>query len=125
MAITMVPGRVPGEARDVPWVAWTTVASVALLAVIARIVSLGHMHALAVVHGEGRVASALIRLSVDGMIVAASMSLLLESRLGGRGGVLPWVLLVIGAAASLGANVLAAEPSLAGRVIAAWPSFAL
>jgi hypothetical protein len=93
--------------------------------VIAAVVSYGHMHSLALRHGEGAWASALIPLSVDGMIVAASMSLLLDSRLGHRGGVLPWALLIIGAAASLGANIAVAEPSLTGRVIAAWPSFAL
>ena len=38
-------------------------------------------------------------------------------------GVLPWALLIIGALASLAANIAAAEPTLAGRVIAAWPSF--
>jgi hypothetical protein len=70
----------------------TTTASVTLLAVIAAVVSYGHMHALVLAHGEGPWASALIPLSVDGMIVASSMSLLLNSRLGGRGGVLPWVL---------------------------------
>jgi len=43
----------------------------------------------------------------------------------GRGGVLPWVLLVMGSVASLAANVAVAEPSVTGRVIAAWPSFAL
>jgi hypothetical protein len=103
----------------------TTTASVALLAGIAALVSYGHMHALAMQHGEGRLASALIPLSVDGMIVASSMSLLLDSRLGRRGGVLPWTLLIIGAAASLAANIAVAEPTLLGRVIAAWPSFAL
>jgi hypothetical protein len=102
-----------------------TTASVTLLAVIAAVVSYGHMHALVLAHGEGSWASALIPLSVDGMIVASSMSLLLDSRLGGRGGVLPWVLLITGALASLGANIAVAEPTVAGRVIAAWPSFAL
>lgn len=111
----------PGQA----WIQAATTASVILLAVIAAVVSYGHMHALALRHGEGAWASALIPLSVDGMIVAASMSLLLDSRLGHRGGALPWALLIIGAAASLGANIAVAEPSLAGRVIAAWPSFAL
>src|ERR1700726_2507455 len=111
----------PGQA----WIQATTTASVIVLAVIAAVVSYGHMHALALRHGEGTWASALIPLSVDGMIVAASMSLLLDSRLGHRGGVLPWVLLIAGAAASLGANVAVAEPTLTGRVIAAWPSFAL
>jgi hypothetical protein len=103
----------------------TTTASVALLAGIAALVSYGHMHALAMQHGEGRLASALIPLSVDGMIMASSMSLLLDSRLGRRGAVLPWTLLIIGAAASLAANIAVAEPTLLGRVIAAWPSFAL
>jgi hypothetical protein len=98
---------------------------VVLLAGIAAVVSYGHMHLLALRHGEGGLASALIPLSVDGMIVAASMSLLLDSRLGRHGGVLPWALLIIGALASLGANIVVAEPTAAGRVIAAWPSFAL
>jgi hypothetical protein len=59
------------------------------------------------------------------MIVAASTTLLADSRSGGRGGVLPWALLVAGSVASLAANVAVAEPTPAGRVIAAWPSFAL
>lgn len=56
---------------------------------------------------------------------ASSMALLAESRAGGRGGVLPWALLIIGALASLSANIAVAEPTVTGRVIAAWPSFAL
>jgi hypothetical protein len=64
-------------------------------------------------------------LSVDGMIVAASTTLLSESRSGQRSGALPWVLLAIGSVASLAANVAVAEPTAIGRVIAAWPSFAL
>jgi hypothetical protein len=35
-------------------------------------------------------------MSVDGMIVAASTTLLAESRSGRRGGLLPWTLLVVG-----------------------------
>jgi hypothetical protein len=59
------------------------------------------------------------------MIVAASTTLLADSRSGTRGGVLPWALLVIGSVASMAANVAVAEPTSIGRVIAAWPSFAL
>lgn len=70
-------------------------------------------------------ASALIPLSCDGMIVASSMALLTDSRLGGKGGALPRALLIIGALVSLAANIAVAEPTLIGRVIAAWPSFAL
>jgi Protein of unknown function (DUF2637) len=107
------------------WIRRTTTASVLLLAGIAAVVSYGHMHALALQHDEGAWASALIPLSCDGMIIASSMALLSESRTGARGGFLPWALLIIGALASLAANIAVAEPTVIGRVIAAWPSFAL
>jgi hypothetical protein len=69
--------------------------------------------------------AALTPLSVDGMIVAASTTLLVDSRSGSSGGTLPWALLVVGSVASLAANVAVAEPSLIGRVIAAWPAASL
>jgi hypothetical protein len=96
-----------------------------MLALIAGTVSYLHMHALVALHGQPGWVAALTPLSADGMIVAASTTLLSESRSGSRGGLLPWVLLVIGSVASLAANVAVAEPTLTGRVIAAWPSFAL
>jgi len=71
----------------------------------------------------GWVAS-LTPLSVDRMIVAASTTLLAESRGGSRGDFLPWALLTAGSVASLAANVAVAEPTRTGRLIAAWPSFA-
>ncbi|HET9898922.1 MAG TPA: DUF2637 domain-containing protein [Streptosporangiaceae bacterium] len=107
------------------WIRRTTIGCVTMLALIAGTVSYLHMHALVSLHGQPGWVAALSPLSVDGMIVAASMTLLAESRSGGRGGVLPWGLLVAGSAASLAANVAVAEPSVMGRVIAAWPSFAL
>lgn len=107
------------------WTRWTTTAAVALLALIAGVVSFGHMHELALRAGEERFTAALIPFSVDGMIVASSMSLLVDSRSGRRGGLLPWTLLILGSGASLAANVAAATPTVEGRVIAAWPSFAL
>jgi hypothetical protein len=83
--------------RGQMWIQVATTASVIVLALIAAVVSYGHMHTLALRHGEGQWASALIPLSVDGMIVAASMALLLDSRLGRKGGRLPWALLIVGA----------------------------
>ncbi|WP_405087577.1 DUF2637 domain-containing protein [Microbispora sp. NBC_01389] len=103
----------------------TTIAGVALLALIAAVVSFRHMHELCLRHGEDRLAAVLIPLAVDGLIVVASMSILLANRYGSRGGLLAWSLLVVGSLASLGANVAVAEPSLIGRIIAAWPSLAL
>jgi Protein of unknown function (DUF2637) len=107
------------------WIRWTTTGCVALLALIAGTVSYLHMHGLVALHGQPGWVASLTPLSVDGMIVAASATLLAESRAGRRGAVLPWALLVAGSVASLAANVAVAEPTLIGRVIAAWPSFAL
>ena len=107
------------------WIRRTTTGCVTLLALIAGTVSYLHMHRLVALHGQPGWVAALTPLSVDGMIVAASTTLLAESRAGRRGGALPWSLLVAGSIASLGANVAVAEPDLIGRIIAAWPSFAL
>jgi hypothetical protein len=107
------------------WIRWTTTGCVAMLALIAGTVSYLHMHLLVELHGQPGWVAALTPLSVDGMIVAASTTLLADSRAGERGGVLPWALLVAGSVASLAANVAVAQPTVAGRVIAAWPSFAL
>src|SRR5690348_10565117 len=107
------------------WIRWTTTGCVGLLALTAGTVSYLHMHTLVELHGQPGWVAALTPLSVDGMIVAASTTLLADSRLGGRGGFLPWSLLVAGSAASLAANVTVAEPTMTGRVIAAWPSFSL
>jgi hypothetical protein len=107
------------------WIRQTTTGCVALLALIAGTVSYLHMHLLVELHGQPGWVAALTPLSVDGMIVAASTTLLADSRSGSRGGVLPWALLVVGSAASLAANVAVAQPTATGRIIAAWPSFAL
>jgi hypothetical protein len=96
-----------------------------MLALIAGTVSYLHMHLLVQLHGQPGWVAALTPLSVDGMIVAASTTLLAESRSGGRGGLLSWALLVVGGVASLAANVAVAEPTATGRVVAVWPSFAL
>lgn len=83
------------------------------------------MHLLVELHGQPGWVAALTPLSVDGMIVAASTTLVADSRAGERGSVLPWALLVVGSVASVAANVAVAQPTVVGRVIAAWPSFAL
>lgn len=80
------------------------------------------MHLLVEVHGQPGWVAVLTPLSVDGMIVAASMTLLAQSRSGACGG--PLALLVVGSVASLAANVAVAEPTTTGRVIAARLSFA-
>ncbi|MBB4934741.1 hypothetical protein F4561_005635 [Lipingzhangella halophila] len=107
------------------WSRWTTIAAVLLLATIAAVVSYSHMYDLALRHGEPECRAALFPLSVDGTVVAASMTLLSDARQGRRGGFLPWSLLILGSLASLAANIAVAEPTAWSRIIHAWPSFAL
>ncbi|MGH4013179.1 MAG: DUF2637 domain-containing protein [Pseudonocardiaceae bacterium] len=66
----------------------------------------------------------LIPASVDGLIVAASMVLLVRRRAGLPGGWLAWVALLGGVAASLACNIAAAEPTVTARLLASWPPLA-
>jgi hypothetical protein len=106
----------------------TTVAVLAV-ALVAGVASYDHQRVLAELAGEGWRAY-LLPLSVDGLIVAASMSMLVRRRAGEPAGALAWCALLLGLAASLAANVVAADPELAdpvlvSRVVAAWPPIAL
>jgi hypothetical protein len=101
-----------------------TAASVIVVALVAAAASYEHMRALALDAGEGW-RSWLLPLSVDGMMVAASMAMLSRRRAGQPAGTLAWIALLAGAATSIAANVAAAEPTLTGRAVAAWPPIAL
>jgi hypothetical protein len=110
------------------WIQRTIIGCVALLAMIAGTVSYLHMHLLVELHGQPGWVAALTPLSVDGMIVAASTTLLAESRTGGRGGILPWALLVVGSVARLAANAAVAEPTavrVAGTRSGCWMPIAM
>jgi hypothetical protein len=63
-------------------------------------------------------------LSVDGLLVAASLVIFVRRRAGRRAGRLPWVGLLLGVSASVAANIAAAQPTVLGRVVAAWPPVA-
>jgi hypothetical protein len=58
------------------WIWWTTTGCLALLALIAGTVSYLHMHLLVELHGQPGWVAVLTPFSVDGMIVAASTTLL-------------------------------------------------
>ena len=100
-----------------------TVAAVLLVATVAAIVSFEHMREVADRAGE-QWRAWLLPLSVDGLVVAASMVLLTRHRAGLPGGRLAWSALLGGVGASLAANVAAAEPATTARVVAAWPALA-
>jgi hypothetical protein len=106
------------------WVRRITTASVLAVATVAAVASYEHMRALAHLAGEGW-RSWLLPISVDGLAVAASMTMLVRRRAGQRAGALPWFALLLGLGASLAANVAAADPTVVGRLVAAWPPVGL
>lgn len=115
----------PVTPQPVPrWVQIVTVVAVSVVAAVAAVASYVHMHELATDAGEEWRAH-LIPLSVDGMLVAASMVMLVRRRIGQSAGVLPWVGLVLGLVASLAANVAAADPTPLSWIVSGWPPLAL
>lgn len=107
-----------------PAVRRITTTAVVTVALVAASASYDHQRLLAEMAGEGWRAW-LLPLSVDGLVVAASMSMLVRRRTRRRAGPLAWTALVLGVAVSVTANVAAAEPTLVGRLVAAWPPVAL
>jgi hypothetical protein len=101
----------------------TTVFAVVVVAVIAAVVSYSHMQQLASSAGEDW-RSWLIPLSIDGLVVAASMVLLTRRRTGLPGGPLAWGALGAGVGASLAANMADARPEVTAVLVAGWPAVA-
>jgi hypothetical protein len=95
-----------------------------VVALVAAVVSYEHLRHVAAVAGEGWRAW-LLPLSVDGLLVAASMVMLTRRRQGRPAGALAWGSLLLGIAASVAANVASAEATLVARLVAAWSPVAL
>lgn len=106
------------------WVRRSAVAAVLVVAGVAAVVSYCHMQHLAELSGE-EWRSRLIPLSVDGMLVAATLAIVDRRRVGRPAGWVPWTGLSLGVLASLAANIAAARSDPISRAIAAWPPVAL
>lgn len=104
---------------------WTAGAGVAVVALTAAVISFSHVRQLAIEAGESDLASWLLPISIDGAIAAAVAVILADSRAGRRPAVLTWMLLALGLAGSLAANIASAEPTMVARAVAAWPPVAL
>lgn len=95
------------------------------VAAFAAVVSYSHIYDLGRAHGQAGVAARLLPLSVDGLILAASLVMLLEARGGRSAPVLARVMLGLGVAATVAANVAyGAAHDLADATISAWPAIA-
>ncbi|KAB1160116.1 DUF2637 domain-containing protein [Micromonospora sp. AMSO12t] len=109
----MTPTRL---ARDVSTVA---------VAGIAAWSSWSHMVAVALRFGERPEVAYVLPLSVDGMLVVASAAMVEDKRACRRVRWSARTAFAVGVAASVAANIAAAEPSLGARIVAAWPAVAL
>jgi hypothetical protein len=99
--------------------------AVLAVAVVAGIVSFTHIEALALAHGYALGTARLLPVSVDGLIVAASLACLTEARVRGEASRLSRSGLVLGILATLAANVAAgAQFGIVGAMVNAWPAIA-
>jgi hypothetical protein len=103
-----------------------TVAVVAVVATIAGAISYGHMHDWASANGEPSWRALLFPLSVDGLLIAASVVLLADSRAKRPADKLAYVLVVVASLVSVTANVAHDWVSRIAEIsIAGWPPLAL
>jgi hypothetical protein len=98
----------------------SSVSSALVVAGIAAVASYSHMRHLAVEYGQTEAIADMLPISVDGMLVVATVAL----GDGRRYRWSAWLAFWIGVTASIIANVLAAEPSAVARCISAWPAVA-
>lgn len=99
--------------------------SAGVVATIAAAASYTHMRTLAAEHGQSAPIAAMVPLSVDGLMVVATIAMHDDKHTGRPVRRSAWAAFVIGVTASVTANVLAAPDSLTARVISAWPAVAL
>jgi len=99
--------------------------SAAAVATIAGYASYWHQVHVAIMAGERDELAHVLPFSVDGLLVVASVAMV-DARIQGRKPSWQTKLgFAIGIAASVGANVMSAQPTLLGRSVAAWPALAL
>jgi hypothetical protein len=97
-----------------------SLAGALVVAAIAALASYSHMRGLALRYGQPELIADLLPISVDGMMVVATVAL----GDGRRNRWSAWAAFWTGVVASVIANVLAAEPSAIARCISAWPAVA-
>jgi hypothetical protein len=102
-----------------------TAGAVLVVAGIAAVISFTHIEHLALTHGQTRLASVLLPLSIDGAVAASSLVMLRAARAGlGT----PWLartMLGLSVAATLACNVAFGLPfGLAGALLSGWPAAA-
>ncbi|HEU0241211.1 MAG TPA: DUF2637 domain-containing protein [Micromonosporaceae bacterium] len=91
------------------------------VAAIAGVVSYSHMRELALHTGQPAALATILPLSVDGMMIVATIALTDGRQHKAAARVAFW----LGVVASLAANLLASRPDLEARLVSVWPAVAL
>ncbi|WP_327009477.1 DUF2637 domain-containing protein [Dactylosporangium sp. NBC_01737] len=100
---------------------FASIAGTVAVTVIAAVGSYDHQRELALIAGQTPLLATLLPLSVDGMLLVATLAL----GDGRRSRWSAWLAFLIGVTASLAANVMVADPNPVARVVSAWPALAL
>ena len=104
----------------------TMTLAVVLVAAVAAWISYGHAYELALRWGENEVTARLLPLTLDGLVLAASLTELFCSRYQLQQPALARLALLLGIGATLAVNVLhGLEHGPLAAVLAAWPAVAL
>lgn len=99
---------------------------VTLLAAIAAVASYRHILEVGWMHGETGLVAYLSPITIDGLIVASSLTLLDAARRGEKGLLLSWAALALGVILTIAANVLyGLQDSIIGAIYAALPAVTL
>ena len=99
--------------------------SAAVVAGIAGYASYWHQVAVASWAGERAEIAHIIPLSVDGMLVVASIVMVDDRQQGRKPRWSARIAFAVGTLATIAANVAGAHPTVLGRAVAAWPALAL
>lgn len=103
---------------------WVTTAAVIVVAACAARSSYDHQRLVVEMAGNHK-AAWYLPLSVDGMMLIASLNMLVKRWDGEAAGSLTSTALLLGGVASLAANIAAAPPTWIGRLVAAWSPICL
>lgn len=99
--------------------------SAGAVAGIAAWSSWSHMVHVALRYGERAEVAYVLPLSVDGMLVVATVAMADDKRCGRTVRLSARVAFLAGVVASVAANIAAAQPSVGARIVAGWPALAL
>lgn len=107
------------------WIRRTTILAVATVSGIAAVVSYSHIQHVSITHGQTSLDAALMPVSVDGLILAASMTAFYASRNRLTVPFLARFALALGIGATIAANCLfGISHGWLGATISAWPAIA-